>query len=194
MIEGHRWPACLLMAASMLPLQPAIAQKTELPNGFGKLILGMPWSEAQNTGDFTELTRPTSDWEQHVFDCGYRSARFELTDGSLLVTAQNHAVTALSYATPIERGSSVMKVAARVIETYGQPLRATLRDELGAVTIEQGRARHAQLEYRGSVDATFSVSGDPLWEYRITINDRDTRPSENRTVRCARAREKEAAR
>jgi hypothetical protein len=181
------------MTAGLLLCHPVTAQKAQLPGGFGPLSLGMPWDEARNAGDFTELTRPATAWEQHVFDCGYRSARFEMADASVLVTAQDHVVTALSYATTIERGSNLMKVAGLVIENYGQPRQATLRDELGAVTIERSRANHALLEYLGTVDATCAVSGDPLWEYRITINGRNMRRLENRTIRCARAREKQAA-
>ena len=157
------------------------------------MTLGMPWAEVENAGDFTELTRPATAWEQHIYDCGYRSARFAMKDGSLLVTAQDHVVTALSHTTTIERGSDVMKVAGRVIENYGRPRQATLRDELGAVTIEQTRTHYALLEYRATVDAAFAISGDPLWEYRITVNDRNTRRLENRTIRCARTREKESA-
>jgi hypothetical protein len=36
----------------------------------------------------------------------------------------------------------------------------------------------------------FVVSGTPLWEYRISIEDGDARRAHNRTIRCARAKEK----
>lgn len=166
------------------------ASGADLPTGFGSFALGMPWSEVERVGGYTELTRPTSDWERFVYQCGYRSAQLALEQGRVLLTAQDSIVTELSYVTPIQADSDVMKVAQLVMDSYGQPQRATLRDALGAITIDQARASYVVLEYSGPVDARFVVSGEPMWEYRITIEDSAARRLENRTLRCAREREK----
>ena len=180
-------------AIVLLAMLPALAvARNPLPTGFGPLALGTPWSDVEAATSYTELTRATSDWERFVYECGYRSAALSVDNGRLLVTAQDATVTALSYVTPIEPDSNVMKVAELVMKSYGQPKRATLRDELGTITIDQQRVAYVLLEYTGPVQASFAVSGDPLWEYRISIRHRDARRLENRTLRCAREREKAA--
>jgi len=168
------------------------AVAADLPTGFGTLTLGMPWSDVERAGGYTELTRATNDWERFVYQCGYRSAQLAAGQGRVLITAQDSIVTELSYVTPIQPGSDVMKVAQLVMDNYGQPQRATLRDELGAITIDQTRARYVVLEYAAAVEARFVVSGDPLWEYRISVEDGASRRLENRTLRCARELEKAA--
>lgn len=188
MTEGAR----RLALASALAAAGAL-QAAELPTGFGDFRLGMPWSEVERVGGHTELTRATSDWERFVYQCGYRSARLVLEQGRMLVTAQHATVTELSYVTPLTADSEVMAVAQRVMDSYGPPQRATLRDALGAITIDQSTVRYVVLEYSGAVQARFSVSGDPLWEYRISIEDASSRRLENRTLRCARDLEKAAA-
>ena len=175
--------ACALAAAGAV-------RAAELPTGFGAFSLGMPWSEVERVGAYTELTRATSDWERFVYQCGYRSARLALEHGRVQVTAQDATVTGLSYVTSLQADSEVMKVAQLVMDSYGQPQRATLRDALGAITIDQSRVRYVVLEYSGPVQARFTVSGEPLWEYRISIEDASSRRLENRTLRCARELEK----
>lgn len=187
MAEGAR----LLALACALAATGAL-RSAELPTGFGALQLGMPWSEVERAGAHTELTRATSDWERLVYQCGYRSARLALEQGRVLVTAQDATITGLSYVIALQTDSDVMKVAQRVIDSYGQPQRATLRDALGAITIDQSRARYVVLEYSGPVQARFTVSGEPLWEYRISIEDASARRLENRTLRCARELERSA--
>jgi hypothetical protein len=176
--------------AALLPA--AAAATTPLPTGFGPVSLGTPWEEVVAAGQVSELTRPASAWEHIVHACGYRSAELRLEDGRLLVTAQDAQVTALSHASPIAPGSDVMQVAQRVVERYGQPHRTTLRDAFGTVIVEEARARFVVLEYDGPVKARFAVSGAPLWEYRVSVEHRDARRLENRTLRCAREREKQA--
>ncbi len=190
---ADRRPAGTLLLAATLAALPARAADTAIPEGFGTLALGAPWAEVEALGGYTDLTRATSEWERHVHACGYRSAQVVLEQGRLLVTAQDSVITALSYVTPIRPGSRVMQVADLVIKSYGQPRRATLRDALGVITLDAERASHVVLEYPGPPEARFAISGDPLWEYRISIQDRAARRLENRTLRCAREREKAAA-
>jgi len=65
-----------------------------------------------------------------------------------------------------------------------------MRDTLGAITIDQLAANYISLEFAGASHVQFVVSGNPLWEYRISIEDGNARRAHNRTIRCARAREK----
>jgi hypothetical protein len=167
--------------------------QTPLPEGFGPLSLGAPWSEVERSASYTDLTRAGSDWERHVYECGYRSAVMEADDARVLITAQDSRITALSHVTRIEPGSDVMQVAELVMQTYGQPSRATLRDEMGAITIDRKRATFVVLDYDGAVQARFSVSGEPMWEYRVSIEHDEARRLENRTLRCARERHQEPA-
>ena len=76
---------------------------TTLPTGFGAVTLGMPWNDVQSANKFVELTRITSDWERHVYDCGYRHAQLISDDSRLLVTAENFLVMQLSYVTSIKK-------------------------------------------------------------------------------------------
>jgi len=174
-----------LLAASDLR-----AAGSALPTGFGPVSLGTPWPEVAALGGVTELTRPTSDWERLVNACGYHSAQVDVERGRLLVTAQNSRVTELSYVTPLQEGSNVMDVAKLVMQSYGQPRQATLRDEFGTITLDPSQATYVVLEYDASVKARFAVSGAPLWEYRISLEDAAARRLENLTLRCAREREK----
>ena len=164
---------------------------TTLPTGFGAVTLGMSWNDAQSANKFVELTRINSDWERHVYDCGYRHAQLTRDDSRLLVTAEDFMVMQLSYVTSIKKDSNLMQVAKQIIDNYGEPNQATMRDELGAITIEQATANYVTLVFDGATHAKFMVSGTPLWEYRISIEDANLRGAQNRTVRCARAREKQ---
>jgi hypothetical protein len=182
--EGRPVAATLVAAATT-----AVAAATPLPTGFGPVSLGTPWNEVVATAGVSELTRATSSWEQLVRACGYHSAELRLEGGRLLITAQASQVTGLSYATPIAPGSDLAQVAAGVMRRYGPPLQTTLRDAFGAIIVDESRARHVVLEYGGQLKARFAVSGAPLWEYRVSVEDHDARRLENRTLRCARRRQ-----
>ncbi len=168
------------------------ATAAELPGAFGAFTLGMSWEDASAVGTHTELTHATSDWERHVHACGYRSARFEIDGTTVVVTTQDFQVTELSQTTAIRPGRSVQQVAQEVINAYGKPTQATLRDDLGAVTVDTARASHALIEYAGSNRVSIAISAEPLWQYRVNLVAGEARRLENRTIRCAREREKEA--
>ena len=184
----------LLRGASMmvcLALSLASHAQTALPMGFGPLALGMHWDDVQANAKVIERTRITSEWERLVYECGYRSAQLASGDARLLVTTETFIITTLSYVTTIETGSNLMQVAQLVIKNYGQPLQATLRDALGTITIDQAQANYVTLEYKGESRVNFVVSGAPIWEYRISVEAADLRRTQNRTIRCARTKEKE---
>jgi len=184
LLRGTSAMACLALSLT------SYAQ-TALPTGFVPLALGMHWDDVQANANVIERTRITSEWERLVYECGYRSAQLASGDARLLVTTEAFTITTLSYVTAIETGSNLMQVAQLVIKNYGQPLQATLRDELGTVTIDPAQANYVTLEYKGENRVNFVVSGAPIWEYRISVEAADLRRAQNRTVRCARTKEKE---
>jgi len=166
------------------------AQQSTLPSGFSSLTLGMSWDDVQSSNELVELTRFTSEWERLVYECGYRRAQLTIDEGRLLVTAENFTITHLSFVTAIDKGSNLNQVAQLIIDSYGQPRQATMRDRLGAITFDQRAANYVTLKFSGESDVEFVVSGNPLWEYRISIEDGNARRAQNRTIRCARTKEK----
>jgi hypothetical protein len=166
------------------------AQQSTPPSGFGSLTLGMSWDDVQSSNELVELTRFTSEWERLIYECGYRRAQLAMGEARLLVTAEDFTITRLSFVTAIDKGSNLMQVAQSIIDSYGQPRQATMRDALGAITIDQSAANYVTLEFAGDSHVEFVVSGNPLWEYRISIEDGNARRVQNRTIRCARTREK----
>ncbi len=170
---------------------PAATHKS-LPVGFAGINLRDTWDSVENGRSLTDLNTIRSDWERYVSDCGYRSVLLETPDNRVLITGNNFQVTAMSFSARIKTDSNLMAVANQIIKQYGQPKQATLRDVLGTVTIDASRARYVQLSYDAAVSAEFSVSGAPLWEYRISIRDPEENRIENKTLRCARKLSKEA--
>ncbi len=167
------------------------ATQLPLPRGFGSLNLRMHWDDLQSNRDVIELTRLTSDWERLVYECGYRRAQTSNADARVLITAEDFIVTRLSYVTNIEPGSDLTSVAQTVIDTYGQPQQTSMRDVLGVTTIDSSQATYVTMEFTNEAPTRFVISGDPLWEFRISIDDADMRRAQNRTLRCARAKEKQ---
>ncbi|MFT5173499.1 MAG: hypothetical protein ACI8W7_001676 [Gammaproteobacteria bacterium] len=180
---------CAVAVLGITGTNSAHAQ-TALPTGFGSFTLGMHWDDVQSSTGLVELTRINSAWERLVYDCGYRHAQITTDKGRLLVTVEDFTVTSLSYVTAIQKDSNLMQVAQLIINNYGQPQQATMRDALGAVTIDQSTANYITLEFGGDKPAMFEVSGAPMWEYRISIQNGDLRGTQNRTIRCARKQEK----
>jgi len=168
------------------------ASQNSLPSGFANINLRDPWDRVANGRVLKDLNTVNSDWERYVSECGYRSALLETKNGRVLVTANDFQVTAMSFSAGIKPGSNLMAVANQIIKQYGQPKQATLRDILGIVTIDPNRVQHVLLHYNGAVRADFAVSGAPLWEYRISIVDKNERRIENRMLRYARKLSKEA--
>lgn len=163
----------------------------ELPIGFADVNVGSAWTEVTGTHEFTDLTTAIQTWDEHVQACGYRLASTSIDDGTLIVTVNDFVVTDVSYTTPIEPGSDLFSVADLVMQTYGQPTAATTADALGRVTIDKDRVHYISLHYTAPRDVTFTISGQPLWEYQIRVQLERYRWHENKTMRCARAKEAE---
>ncbi len=163
-----------------------------LPTGFADINLLDPWDSVDNGRSLQDLNTISSDWERFVSECGYRSALHTSPKGKVLITANDFQVTSLSFSASIKPGSNLMAVANQVIAQYGQPKQATMRDSLGTVTIDPNQVQHVHLSYDATIHAEFSVSGAPLWEYRIMIRNKSEHQIENKTLRCARKLSKEA--
>ncbi len=168
------------------------AGHSSLPVGFADINLRDTWDSVENGRSLKDLNTVSSDWERYVSDCGYRSVLLETGNNRVLITGNDFQVTAMSFSAGIKPDSNLMAVANQIIKQYGQPRQATLRDVLGTVTIDPSQVRHVLLSYDAAVSAEFSVSGAPLWEYRISIRDKDEKRIENKTLRCARKLSKEA--
>jgi len=164
----------------------------ELPNGFGGIALGAKWDDLAESYPGRDLERVESPWDRYVRECGYRTLEINADKGRILVTLNDSIVTELIYITSIKQGSDVSAVADLVMRNYGQPESAAMRDLFGQVTIDRKRVNFVALEYRRSRMAEFTISAAPLWEYRIRLRHRQFRWHENKTLRCARAKEKAA--
>ncbi len=164
----------------------------ELPSVFEGITVGVRWDEVAPDVEATSLDHLTSEWEHHARACGYATQRVVSEQGDLIVIVQDHVVVEVSHALPIPPGSDVRTVASGLIERYGQPERAEMRDGLGGPTLGDGVST-VVLEYAGEHPVRFAVFGDALWQYTVTIRHRDSQWHENRNLRCARERQRAAA-
>lgn len=142
-----------------------LAATTALPKGFAGIDVGRPWSEVKDLYTFEDLATPTTAWGKFVADCGYRTMLANLEKGQLMVTVNDHVVTDVSYTTDIEQPADLFAVADLVIQSYGQPSAAIMRDLFGQVTIDKDRVNFITLEYDRRDQIVFYVSGRELWQY-----------------------------
>jgi hypothetical protein len=177
----------------MLVFALAAAQPTELPSGFGGVTVGDTFEQVSARFNLENLDGLATPWDAYLRECGYRTTRVDAEKGELLVTFNDFVVTRLSYITPIKPGTDLLAVADLVMQTYGQPDRASMRSIFGKVTIDKDEVNFITLSYRSPRNVDFTISGRELWEYRITVNFERERWHENNTMRCAREKEKEAA-
>jgi len=173
------------LAGALLAL-PGAGAAAELPTGFGGIEIGDAWTSAESLHPFREVADASSRWDRYIRECGYRAVVVDAGDGRLLVTVNDFVVTGLSYATPLEPGTDVMEVAQTVLDAYGQPDVAVMRDVYGSVTIDPGQVNYVTLEYEAPDAVRFSVSGRSLWSYQIQVEHEHRRWHENRTAQCAR--------
>ena len=106
-------------------------------------------------------------------DCGYRSVLATIGNGQLMVTVNDFVITDVSYTTAIEAGSDLFAVADLVIQNYGQPSAAIMRDLFGQVTIDKERVNFITLEYDRRDQIVFYISGRELWQYQIRVQLRN---------------------
>lgn len=176
------------LLALMLGSTPATALST-LPEGFAGVEVGNPWIDVMTQHDYQDLSPPVTEWDRWVEECGFRSVRMQAEKGELLVTVNDFVVTELSYTTPIKHDSDLFAVADLVMQSYGQPNSASMRNALGQITIDRDSVNYITLEYAGTHGVTFSISGRELWHYQIQVRLERYKWHENQTLRCARAKE-----
>lgn len=172
-----------------LPTGPALAQSL-LPTGFGTVNIGAPWDEVSAGFDYKDLSDASTLLERLNQECGYKTALVDSDDGDLLITVNDFVVTDLSYATPLEPNSDLMAVADLVMQTYGQPKSATMRDAIGKATLDRARVSHIELRYDAKNPVTFYISGPAVWQYQINVQYAQKRWHQNKNTRCARQRAK----
>lgn len=187
--QGGRWPYALLVALLVLLAPPGSAQSA-LPSGFGGIEVGAKWEDLEGSFAFESLASVSSPWDRHARECGFRYLRLEADTGELLITVNDGVVTDVVYVTPLEADADVVAVADLVMQSYGQPERASMRNALGQVTIDRDDVSYVTLEYARPRPVEFSIAGPNLWEYRIRVRFEHHRWHENRTLRCTRERDK----
>ena len=180
---------CLLIAS--MGAGSAHAQ-SDLPSGFGGISVGAAWTDIENAYEFRRLDSSSTPLDRFAAECGFRSLALDAQEGELLVTVNDFVVTDIGYITPIQPDSDLVAVADLVMRNYGQPDRASMRNLLGQVTIDRDQVNFVTLEYRQKKAVEFTLTGRDQWEYRIRVRYEHHRWHENRTMRCAREREKEA--
>ena len=107
-----------------------------------------------------------------------------------MVTINDFIVTDLSFATPLQEGSNLMDVADVVMQTYGQPKAATMRDAFGKATLNNRRVNHVELRYEAKNPVTFFVSGAAEVLVLMPASVRVMNVDLVAPHRCARARAK----
>ncbi len=185
-----RW---FVLVAAVLFSGPGLAQPSELPTGFGGVSVGDKWEDVADRFELQDLDSLATPWDTYVQDCGYRNALLKAEKGELILTFENFVVTELSYVTPIKPETNLLTVADLVMQNYGQPDRASMRNIFGKVTIDKDQVNFITLTYGSPRTVEFNISGRELWEYRIAAHFPRKRWHENNTLRCARDREKVAA-
>ena len=180
------------LAALGLVLPSAAYSQSELPAGFGGINIGDNWNDVQDLHNYRVLDEVTNSWDEHILACGYQTLLIEADKGDLLITVQNSVITSLSYTTPIKPDSNLLQVADLVMQTYGQPDRASMRNLFGRVTISKEDVNFVLLEYVRPQRVEFTISGRGLWQYRTKIRHKQFRWHENQSRSCARERQKEA--
>lgn len=185
-LRGVRLAALLavLLAAT------AAAQHKPLPSGFGGIDIETPWDAVSGNYRYESLGSRATAWEAFLDECGYRASRLEAQNGELLVAVNDFLVTELSFATPLEPGTDLREVASVVQRNYGEPERIHMRTRFGLETGDPSSAHFITLYYSNPRPVEFSISGDPLWSYQITARSDKARWHANRTLLCARKKEK----
>ena len=180
------------LAALVLACHAPLNAATDLPSGFGGISVGDQWPTIEGAYTFESMNTTTSGWEELVAACGYRSVRLSAENGELLLTVNDFVVTDISFVSPIKEDSDLVQVADLVMKNYGQPDRASMRDRVGNITIDQGRVNYIALDYKsGKKIVQITIAGNALWRYQVKVLYEHQRWHENKNLQCARQREAE---
>ena len=183
----------LLCAALVSAISWNVRAQSELPSGFGGITVGMPWEEVASAYQSKLLDSSSSALDRFSLECGYRTALVKVENGELLVIANDGVVTNITYITPIQPGSDLMAAADLVMNNYGQPDVASMRDLAGRVTLDRARVNYVTLVYGRKRRVEFKLSGRELWHYEVSIRFEHYRWHENKGLRCAREKERLAS-
>jgi hypothetical protein len=191
---GLRGIGRALIALLLFAIAAAPARANDvLPTGFSAINVGAAWIDVEGLYAYTDLSDASTLSERLNQECGYKTVLMQTQDGELMVTINDFVVTDLSFATPLQPGSDLMAVANVVMQTYGQPQAATMRDALGKATLDNQRVNHVELRYQAQHPVTFYVSGAAVWRYQINVHYAQRRWHQNKNFRCARTRAKTLA-
>ena len=181
---------CLLIYTSLLP-SPSPAQN-RLPSGFGGVTVGMPWEQIAHQHPLHTLNTSGAAFDQYALACGYRTAVIKLAQAKLLLTANDNVVTEVTYITEIEAGTDLVAAADQIIGDYGQPSRVSMRDLSGRATLDRRDVNYVNLVYGGKRQVEFNLTGRELWKYQVGVRSEHYHWHQNKTLRCAREKEKRA--
>jgi len=170
----------------------AQAQEKELPTGFVGIDIGNRWEEVSENLSYEIIDSLATPWDVYLNECGYSTLRVSAGNADVLVTVNDFVVTEVSYATPIRPGSDLMEVARLVEKNYGPPERRKLRTLFGQQTQDVTEANFITLAYATPHPVTISISGRVLWKYQITARSPKADWYANKSLLCAREKEKDA--
>ncbi len=170
----------------------AQAQEKELPTGFVGIDIGDRWEEVSESLSYEVIDSLATPWDVYLNECGYSTLRVSAENADVLVTVNDFVVTEVSYATPIRPGSDLMKVARLVEKNYGPPQRRKMRTLFGQQTQDVTEANFITLAYAVPHPVTISISGRALWKYQITARSPKAEWHANKSLLCAREKEKDA--
>ncbi len=168
------------------------AQEKDLPTGFGDIDIGDAWQEVSANLSYEIIDSLATPWDLYLNQCGYFSLRVSAETAELLVTVNDFVVTEVSFATSIRPGSDLMQVARLVEKNYGPPQRREMRTLFGKETDNAAEANFITLFYRTPHPVDISISGRALWKYQITARSPKADWHANKSLHCAREKEKQA--
>ena len=182
----------VVIAAGLLFAALGMAQEKKLPTGFGGIHIGDPWEQVSTKVSYELIDSLTTPWDRYLNECGYQSVRVYADNAVLLITVNDFVVTELNYEIPIRPGADLMEAAALVEKNYGPPAVRKMRTLFGRETELSSEAEFITLAYRNPHQVEFSISGAKLWRYQITARSPDASWHANKSLLCAREKEKQA--
>lgn len=168
------------------------AQDKELPTGFVGIEIGDRWEELSGKLSYEIIDSLATPWEVYLNECGYSTLQVSAENAEVLVTVNDFVVTEVTYATTIRPGSDLMEVARLVEKNYGPPERRKMRTLFGQETENGVEANFITLAYRTPHPVDISISGRALWKYQITARSPKADWYANKSLLCAREKEKDA--
>ena len=181
-----------VIASALCVAAAANAQEKDLPTGFGGIDIGDSWQQVSADLSYEIIDSLATPWDVFLNQCGYLSIRVSAEKAELLVTVNDFVVTEVSFATSIRPGSDLMQAARLVERNYGPAERREMRTLFGQETDNPADANFITLFYRSPHPVDISISGRALWKYQITARSPKADWYANKSLLCAREKEKQA--